>query len=57
VAHPIVASAAAPTIRVTIGRVDIRAIHPTPPAPVRAPASAPRPLVSLETYLAERDAK
>jgi hypothetical protein len=57
VAHPTVAPAAAPIIRVTIGRVDIRAIHPMPPASVRAPASAPRPLVSLETYLTQRDAK
>jgi hypothetical protein len=55
--HPNVAPAAAPTIRVTIGRVDIRAIRPTPPAPVRAAAPAAGPLVSLETYLKQRDAK
>lgn len=57
VVPPIAAPAAAPIIRVTIGRVDIRAIHPTPPAPVRASAPAPPPLVSLETYLKQRDAK
>lgn len=47
---------AAPTIRVTIGRVDIRAIH-APAAPARTPAPERRPLVSLETYLRQRDAK
>jgi hypothetical protein len=56
-ARPIVPPAAAPIIRVTIGRVDIRAIHAVPPAPVRALASPQRPLVSLETYLKQRDAK
>jgi hypothetical protein len=57
VARPIVAPAAAPIIRVTIGRVDIRAIHPAPPAPVRVSAPDRRPLVSLETYLKQRNAK
>jgi hypothetical protein len=56
-AVPIVAPAAAPIIRVTIGRVDIRAIHPPPVAPVRASAPVRPPLVSLETYLNQRDRK
>ncbi len=48
---------ATPAVRVTIGRVDIRAIHVPPATPVRAPAPDRRPLVSLEAYLSQRDAK
>lgn len=55
-ALPVVAPAA-PTIRVTIGRVDIRAIHAPSTASVRALAPERRPIVSLETYLSQRDAK
>lgn len=53
------APAPPPTIQVTIGRIDIRAIHaPTAAAPVApAPAPARRPLVSLEHYLNQRDPK
>lgn len=43
-------------IRVTIGRVDIRAIHSPPPTPVPVAAAERRPLVSLEAYLSRRDA-
>jgi hypothetical protein len=44
----------APTIKITIGRVDVRAVMPTPPAP--RPASARRgPSLSLEDYLKQRD--
>ena len=51
------APAPTPTIQVTIGRVDIRAIHaPSAPA-ARAPGPARRPLVSLEHYLNQRDSK
>jgi hypothetical protein len=40
----------APTVRVTIGRVDVRAVAPEPPArPKRKPKPAPR--VSLDEYL------
>lgn len=48
--------APAPTIRVTIGRVDIRAIRP-PSAPATAPRLQPErsPVVSLENYLAKRN--
>jgi hypothetical protein len=51
-----VVSAAAPTVRVSIGRIDIRAIHPPSPTAARAPAPSRPPLVSLESYL-KRDAK
>jgi hypothetical protein len=42
-----------PLIRVTIGRVEVRAIHP----PIHAPKSAktPSPKVSLEDYLHQRE--
>jgi hypothetical protein len=39
----------APTIRVTIGRVEVRAVTPTP-APSRKPAR-PAPRMSLDEYL------
>jgi hypothetical protein len=55
--RPIVEPTATPIVRVTIGRVDIRAIHAPPFVPARASASARGPLVSLETYLKQRDAK
>ncbi len=42
----------APTIRVHIGRVDIRAVHlPPAPATPRPPAPERRPLLPLEDYL------
>ena len=56
-ALPLVPPAEPPVIRVTIGRVDIRAIHAAPAVPARAPAPERRPLVSLEAYLSQRDAK
>lgn len=43
---------AAPTIRVTIGRIEVRAVTPPTPAPQRS-ASAPR--VSLDDYLRGRN--
>src|SRR6267143_714774 len=39
----------APEIRVTIGRLEIRAVAPSPPQTVRAKSAAPR--LSLEAYL------
>ncbi|MBD2253362.1 hypothetical protein [Nostoc parmelioides] len=48
--------AAPPTIRVSIGRVEVRAIMPTPPAPKAAPVRS-RPAVSLDTYLQQRGRK
>jgi hypothetical protein len=45
---------AAPTIRVTIGRIDVRAI--TPPAPPPAPAR-PGPTLSLRDYLRQQSKK
>jgi hypothetical protein len=43
-----------PTIAVTIGRVDVRAVL-EPPTPARPPAPAPKPPVqSLDDYLGER---
>ncbi|OUL31940.1 hypothetical protein BV378_01350 [Nostoc sp. RF31YmG] len=48
--------AAPPTIRVSIGRVEVRAIMPTPPTPKAAPVRS-RPAVSLDTYLQQRGRK
>lgn len=45
-----------PTIRVSIGRVEVRAIMPTAPAPKVAPVR-PRPAVSLNDYLKQRGDK
>ncbi|HJW38671.1 MAG TPA: hypothetical protein VJ420_08650 [Candidatus Udaeobacter sp.] len=42
-------STASPTIRVTIGRVEVRAIHP--PAPTQKEATPQPPKLSLEEYL------
>jgi hypothetical protein len=42
----------APTIRVTIGRIDVRAIRP--PAPPRAKKTRPGPALSLDGYLKQR---
>ena len=42
----------APTIRVTIGRVEVRAIHPPAPAPKPARPAAPK--LSLDEYLRGR---
>lgn len=44
----------APTIRVTIGRIDVRAITPPAPAPRTPPASA-KPALSLDDYLKQRE--
>lgn len=44
---------AAPTIRVTIGRVDVRAVAPAPQERRRAPET-PRPALTLEDYLRRR---
>jgi hypothetical protein len=48
---------AAPTIRVTIGRVEVRATPPGPAdgAPVAQPKTPRKPVVSLEEYLAQRN--
>ena len=43
---------AAPRIRVSIGRIEIRAAYPAPPAP---PAPRPAPAMSLDDYLAKRE--
>ncbi len=40
----------APIIRVTIGRIEVRAIHPAP-TPLREPAAPPQPKISLDDYL------
>ena len=50
----------APTVRVSIGRIEVRAVQPpsspAPPAPPPA-GPPPGPRVSLEEYLRERDAR
>ncbi len=43
---------AAPSINVTIGRVEVRATSPAPSAPARPPARAP--ITSLDNYLRKR---
>lgn len=45
---------AEPTIKVTIGRVDVRAMMPTPPAP-RPASPRPKPSLSLDAYLKQRE--
>jgi hypothetical protein len=44
----------APTIKITIGRVDVRAVMPAMPATRTAPAR-PGPALSLEEYLKQRE--
>ena len=51
--QPAVDPPPAPTIRVTIGRVEVRAVLP-PPAPARTPAPA-TPKLSLDEYLRSRN--
>ena len=41
----------APTIRVSIGRIEVRAIMPPAPPAQRTPPARPRPQLSLEDYL------
>jgi len=43
-----------PTIRITIGRVDVRALMPAPHSPISLPAR-PKPNLSLEDYLKQRE--
>ena len=46
----------APTIRVAIGRIEVRAITPPPPPPTQRPAPAqPGPALSLDDYLKQRN--
>jgi hypothetical protein len=51
---PVLGAESAPTIEITIGRVEVRAVQP--PAPSRRPAAERRgPSLSLEDYLKERN--
>jgi hypothetical protein len=50
-----VTGALAPIIRVTIGRIDVRAVHAPQPAPPAAAVSTP--VMRLEDYLRRRDGK
>lgn len=45
--------ASSPTVRITIGRVEVRAVTPEPAQPL--PAARPEPALSLEDYLRQRD--
>ena len=47
------AAVSPPTVRVTIGRIDVRAMYPAPQTPRPTPA-APRPSLTLEQYLEQR---
>jgi hypothetical protein len=50
-------AAEAPVVRVTIGRVEVRAVYPpAPPAPRPARAAGPVAPSPLEEYLRARDA-
>jgi hypothetical protein len=51
-AQPYPPPPAPPTIRVSIGRIEVRAVMP--PAPTPAPAPPAAPLLTLEAYLRER---
>jgi hypothetical protein len=51
--HSVIRSDEPPTINVTIGRIDVRAIFPAPPTPRPARAARPAPM-SLDQYLKER---
>ena len=42
-----------PSIKVTIGRVDVRAVM-TPPAPVKVLRPSPAPALTLDEYLKQR---
>lgn len=53
-APPYSALASEPSIRVSIGRVDVRAVFPTPP-PRRAQTARPKPGLSLDEYLKRRN--
>ncbi|MGD8750919.1 MAG: hypothetical protein PVG14_05825 [Anaerolineales bacterium] len=46
---------AAPTVRVTIGRVEVRALEPPSTTPPRAAAQRRGPNLSLDEYLSKRD--
>jgi hypothetical protein len=48
------ASPAPPAIRVSIGRIEVRAMMPAPPPPPPPMAAPAAPLVTLEAYLRER---
>lgn len=48
------AESAPPVIRVTIGRIDVRAEFPPAAAPRSAPARRPAPALSLDDYLKQR---
>ena len=50
------AAPAQPIIRVTIGRIDVRAVPSANPAPPQ-PRSGPRPQLSLEDYLKQRNTR
>lgn len=48
-------SATAPTIHVTIGRVEVRAILPAKEVATHAPATRPKPRLSLDDYLKQQN--
>lgn len=54
VAEDTVARDAAPIVHVTIGRIDVRALHPNVDAPAAPAAAPPRRALSLDTYLTQR---
>lgn len=48
---------AAPPIHVSIGRIEVRALHPPAPAPARPQPARPTPALSLDAYLQQQKGK
>jgi hypothetical protein len=46
-----------PIVRITIGRIDVRAVPPTPPAEAKKPPARRRPSMSLADYLERRNGR
>lgn len=57
VATTALSPAPSPTIEITIGRVEVRAVHPPAPATRPKPASPPTARVSLEDYLRDQQGR
>jgi len=51
--QPSIAKPAPPSVRVSIGRVEVRAVFASPPSPARRPAAAPA--MALDDYLKQRE--
>jgi hypothetical protein len=52
--RPVQLAPSAPTVRVTIGRVEVRAVQPPTPSQPRPPSALRSPRLTLDDYLRER---